>query len=289
MPDEMHESSARRAEAALPDSEWCNRSSRHILPPPAVSVYGEIVERTEVEPGDHVKIDRLLTAILLIGAALMQIVTAAERWWPTCVPGAYDTKACLLLQSHRYDVDLPGTQWEPIGNAAVLQGAAWALLALAFVLLPSALLGLRSRGWRAAFAAVAASLMALAAVTTASGIIGHVVEVPGVILPGIAWLLGGPVLLVVLMVMSAVDRDTSRLPLRLVVLGGLLLASPVPQMFLAPVLVGYVSYDSSPWTEAAPAPFLFVAGLAMMLGSRRTGPAVDRSAVVVPASHEAST
>ena len=218
------------------------------------------------------KIDRLLAAALLLGAAVLHVLAAAERWWPACVPGAYERGPCLRVQDSRYDFSPPRVPWEPVGNAAVLQGAAWALLAMAVVLLPSALVGLRSRWWRAAFAAVAVGLLIQASFTAASGFADHVVAVPGAaLLLTVLWNFGWPILLIVLLVRTGSDREVPGRRLSLLALGSLLIATPLLQVFLAPVLTGYLSYDRSPWTEAAPAPFLALAGLLVPFLRRRTG------------------
>ena len=31
------------------------------------------------------------------------MAASAQRWWPACRPGDFDTAACLRLQSHTYD------------------------------------------------------------------------------------------------------------------------------------------------------------------------------------------
>jgi hypothetical protein len=79
---------------------------------------------------------------------------------------------------------------------------------------------------------------------------------------------------------------------RLVVIALLLCATPWSQVCLAPGLLGYTSYDTTPWAEAVPGAFLVLAGLTTLPAiAWRESPNAVRAAqplTITPESEPAS-
>jgi len=212
-------------------------------------------------------------SVLLVLSGVATIAAAAERWWPACPFGGFEARECLLLQDHLYDQVIPSVPWEPTGIAAELHALSLVLLATAFtgVALLVAGPGPRRRVHAAiyvAHASVVASLLLLAAATWASGRADRVVlEAPYVAVLG--WAFGWPMV----MMLAAIGEGMRRGPRRwlVVLLVVLMLASPLMQLMLAPAIIGYLSHDTVPWSEAVAGVMLVLAGLVAAWGAARTG------------------
>jgi hypothetical protein len=219
---------------------------------------------------------RIVVAVALAGAAALTYAAAWQRWWPACPRGGFDSEACLRLQSHEYDFQLPSDPWVSVGQAAELYGGALIALAVAAALLPTVLRPDRPRkggGWWRLFATLvavvpAASLALLGVYTLRSGQAGELVSMPGVAFVFVVWCLAWPACLTALAAAAPGVRPERALPVA-VLLG---FATPIPTALLfGPVFAGYVSYDSAPWTEAASAPFLLAAAMAVLFVAPRRG------------------
>ncbi|GAA4748639.1 hypothetical protein GCM10023350_36970 [Nocardioides endophyticus] len=222
---------------------------------------------------------RIVVAVALAGAAAMTYAAAWQRWWPACPRGGFDSDACLRLQSHEYDFQFPGDPWMPIGQAAELYGGALLALAVAAALLPTVLppdrprrhtgVGVRWRRFATLVAVVpAVSLALLGVYTLRSGQAGELVSMPGVGLVFVVWCLAWPACLTALAAAAPGVRPKRALPVA-VLLG---FATPIPAALLfGPVFAGYVSYDTAPWTEAASAPLLLAAAVAVLFVAPRSG------------------
>jgi hypothetical protein len=219
---------------------------------------------------------RIVVAVALAASAALTFAAAWQRWWPACPRGGFDSDACLRLQSHEYDFQLPSDPWVPVGQAAELYGGALLALAVAAALLPTVLRPDRSGSdgvrWRvfATLVAVvpALSLALLGVYTLRSGRAGELVGMPGVGLVFMVWCLAWPACLTALAAAAPGVRPQRALPVA-VLLG---FATPVPAALLfGPAFAGYVSYDTAPWTEAASAPFLLAAAVAVLFVAPRSG------------------
>ena len=84
-------------------------------------------------------------SLLLAAAGVLQVGASAQRWWPACRSGDFETAACLRVQDHHFDFVLPQDGWVPLGHVAVLAGLSLLLLGTAVTLLPLLL-----RPWRRA-------------------------------------------------------------------------------------------------------------------------------------------
>jgi hypothetical protein len=208
------------------------------------------------------RVTRVLTALLLVASAALSFAAAWQRWGGVCrFGGDVDDPTCSPWQDHRFDALWPSEPWQPIGSMAQLLGLATVLLAVALVLVPTAL-GRRLTAWqRVSLVIGSLCLLLLGSTTLASGIAGHAVELPGATAFGLVAAFGLPVFIV--LALFTRGAQGSRAGLR----GGLVtwmlvLATPYFQVVLAP-LAGGSSYDTSPWSEAVTVPFLLVAAVAL--------------------------
>jgi hypothetical protein len=184
---------------------------------------------------------------LLAGSGLLLIAASRARWWPDCRFQDFDTPACLERQDHLYDFLPPADPWAQAGDSATLAGASLVLLAVAFAVLPTLLVGSlpRTLTWGVG-AALSLGVLAGAAATALSGWQDHVVAGPASGGALVLWALGWPMSMVILWVMAA-DASPRRGPWwRVAVVALVAAASPLGHVFLGPVVVGYASHDTTP-------------------------------------------
>jgi hypothetical protein len=202
-----------------------------------------------------------VSALISLAGAL-SVAAAAQRWWPACKRGDFDAVACIKAQDHLYDYVAPTAPWVPVGDAALLAGVAMTLLAIGVTLLPW--LWLPRRPLVCLAVAVPALAVLLVGGLTWSAGLSH--EIPAVeIVPAIlAWSFGLPL---VLAAAAATSRDdhtaqwTTRW--RVVVSVLIAMATPLGEVMFAPILFGYLSHDSTPWTGAVTGALLVTAGCAV--------------------------
>lgn len=200
---------------------------------------------------------RVGVPMLLATSGLLLVAAARERWGAVCLPwGDYETHACLMRQDHRYDFLLPADPWDRVGEDATLAGVALLLLGVAAAGIPVLLLGAgrarmpawaRAGGW-AGTALLSATFLGAGWVTLQAGLTGDApAESPEY---GIGWLLAWPAALVALaLVGEALGLPGGRWRWLAVVL--LVLSTPLATFLLVePLAMGYMSYDTAPWTEA---------------------------------------
>ncbi|MQW76714.1 hypothetical protein GHK92_12580 [Nocardioides sp. dk4132] len=216
---------------------------------------------------------RALVSLLLAVSGLLAVAGARERWWPACRRGDFDAPRCLARQGDRFDYMALREPWVPVGHAAELAGASYAALALALALLPWLLLRGPRRLVAAASVVLGASLLPLAWLLWASGRAGEVVEVPLLTPLVVGGVLLGPLVLAAVVAASLVPGALRRGPAsrlqqraRLLLAVLVVLCGPLGQvavgLLIAPVLLGYVSHDTTPWTEAVNGGLLVLAALA---------------------------
>ena len=204
---------------------------------------------------------------LLAASGVLAIAGSAQRWWPACQIGAFDSGECWGLQDDAYDYTYPSSSWTPVGMAAELHGIGMLLLAVAVLLLPGILLG-RRPGLVLSISAVvvAVATAVVAAAQWRSGFEGQVVPVPGSgVAVTLSWL-GLPALVIALAVSTVLHPPLVSPPQRvwtgrLVVMACLVANNPIFHFVAASILVGYTSYDTNPWSEA-------VGGLLLVVASR---------------------
>lgn len=215
---------------------------------------------------------RYVVSLLLVLSGVAAILADLQRWLPACA-GDFDAPDCVGMQSDWYDVAPPGESWIPIGTSAPLMGAGYALLALAAIGLFRTVV---PTWWAWVVGALCAVPFALLAATTfASAAAGHTVELRGTTaslhLLAYAW----PVALGVFLLAGTVASSGLRGGSIVAAAGLLLLASPVVLYVTAALVTGYVSHDTSPWTQAIGGAFTLLAGVALLLAGFRSARSDD--------------
>lgn len=218
-------------------------------------------------------------SFLLATSGALMVAAAAQRWWPACHLDHYDDPACLRLQDHRYDFVLPMHPWVPAGHAAVLAGLSLLLLGTAVAALPLLLCPRRRPAYVWLLCAVLGTSQLVAGLSTlASGLLGQ----PGPRfwepLVVFVWL-GWPVALTLTSILMAghVRRPGTGWLVLVVLLAA---STPLGQVFLAPAVTGYTSYDTTPWSEAWGGVCLLLAAVAVWPAAyrRRRAPSVVATA-----------
>lgn len=212
---------------------------------------------------------RYVVSLLLVVSGMLAILADRQRWLPACAPD-FDAPDCVGIQSDWYDFAPPGDSWIPIGTTAPLMGTSYALMALATLGLFRAVVPL---WWSWVAGAVFAVPFGLLAGTTyASAAAGHAVELPGATASlGVlasAW----PVALVLFLLVGILGNSDIRAGAVAATAGLLVLSSPVVLYVTAALLVGYVSHDTSPWTQAIGGAFTALAGVALSFARPRAAP-----------------
>ena len=204
---------------------------------------------------------RAAVAALIALAGALWVAAAAQRWWPACKPGDFDEVGCLRLQDHLYDYVAPTGPWAPVGSAAQLAGVAMALLAVGVTLLPWLWLPRRPLVCMAASVPALAVLL-IGGLTWNAGL-SHEATAGGMGPTILVWSFGLPIALAMA---AATSRDhtaqrTTRWRVVITVL--IAMATPLAELLFAPMLVGYRSHDSTPWTDAVTGLLLVTAGFAV--------------------------
>jgi hypothetical protein len=186
----------------------------------------------------------------------------------------------LELQGDPYDYILltEGSEWEPVGVAAGLHGVAMMLLAVAVLLLPRLLVGRRpSLTLSLSAVVVAVATAVVAAAQWRSGFEGQLVTFPGLgIAATLSWV-GLPALAIALVVSTVLHPTLVSPPQRvwtgrLVVMACLVANNPIFSLMAAAMVFGYMSYDTTPWSEAVGGLFLIVASGFLWLTNHREPP-----------------
>jgi len=205
---------------------------------------------------------RAAVAALFSFAGALWVAAAAQRWWPACKRGDFDTVGCLKLQDHLYDYVAPTAPWVPVGNAAQLAGVAMALLAVGVTLLPW--LWVPSRPLVCLAVAVPALAVLLIGGSTWNAGLSHEALTVGLVPTILVWSFGLPIALVVAATTSRDGHTAQRTTRWRVVITVLIaMATPLAEVMFAPMLVGYMSHDSTPWTGAVTGALLVTAGCAV--------------------------
>ena len=221
----------------------------------------------------------VVTAVLIATSGALMYAAAWERWWPACPRGAFDSDRCVQLQDHLYDFAWPADPWVSVGDAAVLAGLSYLVLAVALAGLPTVMLGRRHRLLNLVSVVVlSGGALVFGLVALLSGLSGQP-ELQGwwLSVAGVVWALGLPAMLITLGVVAAHD-DRPGYGWRWLAVFLLLGSSPLGLVFAGPIGAGYASYDTSPWTEAVGAFLLVVAAPALW----RAGVLGRRQRAVVP-------
>ena len=159
--------------------------------------------------------------------------------------------------------------------AAELHGTGMLLFAVAVLLLPGVLNG-RWPGRMLTLAAIVVSTgVALAGLSTLlSGLEGAVVSLPAMWLPAVLYLLGLPALLIISVARASTAPRRVRLA-RWAVVMCLVVANNelILHLMVAPLILMYSSYDTTPWAEAVGGVILIATSVFLWLAIPRTPPA----------------
>ena len=205
---------------------------------------------------------RAAVAALIALAGALSVAAAAQRWWPACKGGDFDAVGCLELQDHLYDYVAPTAPWVPVGSAAQLAGAAMVLLAVGVTLLPWLWLPRRPLVCLAV-AVPALAVLFIGGLTWSAGL-SHEATAGGMGPTILVWSFGLPVALAMAAATSRDDHTPQRTTRWRVVITVLVaMATPLAEFVFGPMLVGYRSHDSTPWTEAVTGVLLVTAGCAV--------------------------
>lgn len=201
-------------------------------------------------------------AAVLMAASVPLLLAASLRRWTQCASFGDDSGAsmCGLLEDHLFDYQNPSEPWTVIDGSAQLFGAGLILVAVAVLVVT---LGVtRPRGlllW--ASATVTAAAFAFGGVhALVSGLLGSPSALSGwtahvAILGQVAWLAWWGTTYV-----RAPLLALALLPTGMFTAGG-----DVVVYAIAPLFVGYSSYDTTPWSESIPAYGAGLSALALLV------------------------
>lgn len=205
------------------------------------------------------------TGIVL--SALLQGAAAAQRW----ALNVQDPGPQRTIEDHLFDYVLPVEPWVSIGSAAILFGIGYVLVAVAIVCLGFGCRAVRGSGSAPLIAAVVAGAPFLAVGTHAalSGALGS--PSPLAHLMPVGFTVLGALQVAGLIVTAVMAASRSRgWAVGLIVLTTTSVYGYILAGFqIAPVLAGYQSYDTTPWTEGVVAGFTLLAAIPILISSFR--------------------
>lgn len=206
---------------------------------------------------------------LLVVSATLQAVAAAERW---IFAGADVTGPDRTVEDHLFDYTIPLDPWVSVGNAATLFGVAYLLIAASIVCIGLAARALGSRGGILPAAIVAAAPFAYFAVhALVSGLLGTPSPLAGAFAATGAVAFGVVQVVALVILAAIIVRRAALWAAALIVLTGTSIIGYLVSTFsVAPLLVGYQSYDTTPWTEGVLAAVTAVAATIIVVGAVRT-------------------
>jgi len=202
----------------------------------------------------------LTAAGLFLGSAMLQIVASLERW---VVLKDSATRTDTSIEDHRFDYSYPADPWENLGTTAQLFGVGLLLVALG--ILAMSRVARNGRAERILSFVTAASFGIAGVHALGSGLLG--VPSPLQFLP--VQVLLGLVGFVGLIILAARWMRTARaVSVSCVLLLGVTLPGYLLATFqIAPVLAGYQSHDTTPFTETIVALSTAAAGVAMLVAA----------------------
>jgi hypothetical protein len=205
----------------------------------------------------------LAAAGLLLASAGLQLVASLQRWatfrdsW---------TRNDRLVEDHLFDYSYPEDPWEHLGTTAQFFGAGYLLLALSLLAILQALPSRPGATARVLTIVGVTSFGLVGAHALISGILGVPTPLQNA-LP-LLWLLC-LVGLAGLLVVAATQLHASGaiLVTCLFLVGTTVVGYLAAAFIIAPMIAGYQSYDSTPWTETVVAASTAAAGLSMLVGA----------------------
>ena len=202
----------------------------------------------------------LTVAGLFLGSAMLQFVASLERW---VVLRNSATRTETSIEDHLFDYSYPADPWENLGTTAQLFGVGLLLVALG--ILAMARVARNGRVERILSLATAASFGIAGVHALVSGLLGVPSPLQYLPVQVLLNLVGfvGLIALAARWMRTAWAASVSCVLLLGVTLPGYLLAT----FQIAPVLAGYQSHDTTPFTETIVAVSTAAAGVAMLVGA----------------------
>ena len=202
----------------------------------------------------------LTVAGLFLGSAMLQFVASLERW---VVLRNSATRTETSIEDHLFDYSYPADPWENLGTTAQLFGVGLLLVALG--ILAMLRVARNGRVERMLSLATAASFGIAGVHALVSGLLGVPSPLQYLPVQVLLNLVGfvGLIALAARWMRTAWAASVSCVLLLGVTLPGYLLAT----FQFAPVLAGYQSHDTTPFTETIVAVSTAAAGVAMLVGA----------------------
>ncbi|MFS0733535.1 hypothetical protein ABC304_16245 [Microbacterium sp. 1P10UB] len=201
----------------------------------------------------------IIAPLLVLGSAVLQQIAAVQRW-----TSAAPAEGERSIEDHLFDYVFPADPWVPVGAAAELAGVAYLLLAcgVGFVVFAG---GRRCPIGSLAAVPVIGWFLYVGGHALLSGILG----VPSALFnPAVAVGLGTLAVAGLVVLAAAVGRRSSATAVAFILLLGLTWPGYVVAAFvIAPVVAGYQSYDTTPWTESIGAAATAAAGVGLLFSA----------------------
>ncbi|MBB5640633.1 hypothetical protein [Cryobacterium roopkundense] len=215
----------------------------------------------------------LAAAGLFVGSAVLQLLASLQRWVGLSGSG---TLSDVSIEDHRFDYFYPADPWENVGTAAQLFGAGLLLLALGILVMTRAAAPRDGHLERMLALLVASSFGIHGAHALVSGAIGAPTPLQYLPVQMLLSLIGFVGLVAVGARLLRVSRAAS---VACVLLVAVTLPGYIVATFqIAPVIAGYQSYDTTPWTETILAASTAAAGVALAIAAGRAGSSHRRAA-----------
>jgi hypothetical protein len=206
----------------------------------------------------------------LLLSAVLQFIAASQRWLFADSDAVGSDRS---VEDHLFDYTIPLDPWVSIGNAATLFGAGYLLIAGAIVGIG---IGAHRRATQArailptAFVAAAPfAFFALHALV--SGLLAVPSPLAGAFATTGALVFGVAQVVALLALAALIFRRSWAWSIGMLLLTGTSVFGYVIATFVvAPAIVGYQSYDTTPWTEGVLAAVTAASALFMFVGTPRS-------------------
>ena len=211
----------------------------------------------------------LASSGLLAVSAILQGAAASQRW---LAAAAGTLPPDRTIEDHLFDYVIPSDPWVSVGDAAALFGFGYLLIAASIVCIACAS---RRPRRRSAAIIVTSAIAALPVVLFgAHAVLSGVLGMPSgfqQLLATYGALVFGVVQVAALIVLAALIVSRSWLwAVALLLLTGTSIAGYICASFVvAPIIVGYQSYDTTPWTEGVLAGSTAAAAILVVVGALR--------------------
>ncbi|SMH49461.1 hypothetical protein SAMN06295885_3324 [Rathayibacter oskolensis] len=203
----------------------------------------------------------LAAAGLVLASAALQLLASLERW---VVAADAWTRTDRTIEDSLFDYFFPADPWENVGVSAQLYGVGGLLLALGVVATGRAFPP-RVGGAPVLVAVVAGSFGLLGLHALVSGLLGAPSPLQNVGFQLVVGLLSA--LALVALALTWARRSWAAAIAALLLLGATLPGYLFSTFSIAPMITGYQSYDTTPWSETVVAGFTGAAGVLLLVAA----------------------